>query len=126
MARDETPGSVQRSRGVLALAGILLLVTSGWFATSWIDAEYDATCGALIYPSMWLDSAAPPECRSTMAVRWGITVVLSVVGAGFLLVALTGGSRLPARSSKVILAMAVPTSVVVLLINEAVRSHGAL
>lgn len=113
-------------RAALAIAGLLLIGAGVWFATSWIDTSSDSTCGAVIYPSMWLDDAAPSECRTTMAIRWGISATVGIIGAGLLYIAAVARRPIAPARAATILAAAVATSTALLLINEAVRSDGAL
>lgn len=113
-------------RSALGAAGLLLIGTAVWFATSWIDSSYDSSCGAVSYPSVWLGDAAPNACRTTMAIRWSVSVTVGVVGTVLGYFAATSSPPIVRRNAGRILAGAIATSTLLLLVNESVRSDGAL
>lgn len=111
-------------RITIAAAGVILVLAGAWFAASWIDTAYDATCGAAIYPGMWLEDDAPAACRLTMMSRSviaGVAVItgLALVGLG------CSRRRTLWRHANRVLALAVLGSGALIFVNEVVRSDGA-
>lgn len=110
------------SRAPLAIAGLLLVGTGAWFAGSWIDTGGDSTCGAVIYPGLWLYDRN--GCRGVMALRGSVSAGTIAVGGA--LIWRAGVRRaFGATGAAAILTIAVVTSGAMLLINELVRSGGA-
>lgn len=114
------------AHGALGVAGLLLIVTAAWFAASWIDTSYDSSCGAVNYPSMWLGDDAPDACRTTMAIRWSISLTVGLVGVFLAYFAAISAPPFVRRNAGRILVVAIATSALLLLVNESVRSDGAL
>lgn len=110
-------------RAALAIAALLLVGTGAWFAASWIDTGGDATCGAVIHPSLWLDDRN--SCRGVMALRGTISAA-TIAAGGVLLYIASGRRALRAAWAAAILSVAAGTSAALLLINELVRSGGAI
>lgn len=113
-------------RVALCLTGLFALTAAAWFAASFVDAPPDSTCGALIYPSMWLKGYPPAGCRAVMAIR--AIVAAASATAGVALVGIGAKSR-PLMARKAVSAALMITgggAALMLLINEAVRSDGAL
>ncbi len=112
------------SRALLIFAGLVLLATSGWFASSRIDSG-DAMCGAAVTPTVWTGQDAPSDCGGTMALRSGISIV--ILTAGIFLIVLGGRDRpMSPSSAAAVLATALVVSGAILLVNEGVRSRGLL
>ena len=113
------------ARAALGLAAVVLAAAGVWFAASWIDTGGDDTCGAVIYPGMWLDDSVRGSCQGVMALRAGISVV-AVATAGS--VGYLGARRrtITRAAASAIFLSALAASVIMTLINEAVRSDGAL
>ncbi|MEO6629551.1 MAG: hypothetical protein ABIP03_13415 [Aquihabitans sp.] len=112
------------SRALLIFAGVILLATSAWFVSSRIDSG-DATCGAAVIPTMRTGQDAPSGCGRTMALRATLSVV--ILAAGILLIVLgVGDQPMSTGSSVAILATALVVSVMIVLVNEGVRSQGLL
>lgn len=110
----------------MACAGLILLGTAAWFATSWIDAGEDSTCGAVVHPTLWLSDDAPKTCGSVMAVRTAIAA--ATVGFAALLLGMAATSNVPRSitTTRVILVVSGAAALTMLVVNEAVRSGGAL
>lgn len=113
------------ARGALAIAALLLFGTGTWFAASWIDAEqYDSTCGAAIHPQVWLDDSAPNSCQGVMAIR--ATIAAATIAAGGVLLYIAIRRRVTPALAVTVLTIAAVASAIILVINEIVRSDGAL
>ncbi len=121
---ERTGPRSRRGRSLLLVSGVVLVASALWFGASWIDAgSGDQTCGSVLRPAPWL-GAASSSCQGVMvgrAVLMGCMVVLaaallakacrrSVIGRGWLAAAVLG----------------LVGSGVVLVVNESVRSMGAL
>lgn len=105
------------------LSGVLLLATVAWFTASWIDIG-DSTCGAVVYPDMWLDGT-PQGCRGVMALRAGIALALATAGVVVSWIGIRG-RRANGGAAGALFTATVLVGAAVLWINEAVRSDGAL
>jgi hypothetical protein len=112
-------------RAALAVASLILLGTSAWFAASWIDTGDDSTCGAVIHPDIWLDDSTPSSCEGVMTIRATIGAATIAAGGALLYLAFR---RRPVTPALAVTAMtvAVVASAAILVINELVRSDGAL
>ena len=114
-----------RASPVLMVSGAALIASSLWFGASWIDlTSSDQTCESVFHPAHWLGSTAPAGCHNVMTLRAVITGSLLVLALAFVVKALHREAI--SRRWTAIAVVAMVGSAVVLVINEAVRSMGAL
>lgn len=125
IVRRRRPTVGVASRAMMACAGLVLLATAAWFATSWIDTGEDSTCGAVIHPTMWLSDDAPKSCAAVMAVRTAIAA--ATIGFASLLLGMAASANVPRSiaTARVILVVSCAAALTMLVANEAVRSDGA-
>ncbi len=107
------------------VGGLLLVGAAVWFATSWIDTGGDATCGSVVRSSIWLDQYAGSGCARVMSIRAFVAAATFLSGVALVVAALARWPRVLARAWP-ILAASVGVCVVLLVVNEIVRSGGAL
>ena len=119
------PTGAVAPRAAIAVAGLILLGTAAWFAGSWIDTGVDSTCGAVVHPSMWLGAGTPKNCGAVMSIRTAITVATAGIG-GLLLYTAARKRVIASAAAASILAVTAASAVTMLVVNEAVRSGGAL
>lgn len=108
----------QRAIGELVITLVLCLAAAAWFASSWIDAPPDDTCGSLWRSDLWDDS---DSCVPTMALRAGVALLLPLLPVTAWL--LTRRQR-PALVG-IAMGACIAVVVVVVAVNELVRSGGA-
>jgi hypothetical protein len=109
-------------RVVMGLSGAAVIAASLFFASSYIDTG-DSTCGSVLRPTNWLDNP-PPACTPVMPIRALLTIAALVIGFALLVQAVRRrpvGPRWP-----YVALICVCGVIIMLLINEVVRSGGAL
>jgi hypothetical protein len=114
-----------RERVVLLAAGVLAAAAGVWFAVSWVDTGYDSTCSAVVYRDVWISGRLAGRCRGVMLLRSGVVAFLLVGG----LVLTWLGVRDRALTAGAVIKVGIVslmTVALILVINEVVRSGGAL
>lgn len=124
-ATDQRTSSATGDHAMVALGGLILIGTAIWFASSWIDTGSDSTCGAVIHPGMWLGDNTPNNCAPIMTTRALISGAAAAAGACLLYATATTKQRL-LDHSRTVLSTATAFAIVLVIINEAVRSGGGL
>ena len=110
----------------MTVAGLLVVASAVWFASSWIDTGSDSTCGSVLRPSVWLDDSAAGSYRTVMPLRLGVAVASGLTGLAMIYAATTGGRIVSTRAAVAVGVITCVAVSVMLLVNEAVRSDGAL
>lgn len=113
------------TRATLVLAGLLLIVTSVWFAASWIDTG-DSTCASVFRPDVWTDDGTSGRCSPAMPIRAGIAATVAGAGLALLYAALARRRLLHGRSAALVLVGVILGAAILLLINEEVRRGGGI
>ena len=111
-------------RALLLVSGVVLVASAAWFGASWIDTSRgDQTCGSVLRPALWLGAGAP-ACRNVMTVR--AVVAGCMLGLAVALFVRSGRRRPIGRGWLAAAVVGLVGSGAVLLVNESVRSMGAL
>lgn len=108
----------KRAIGGLVVTLVLCLAAAAWFAGSWVDAPPDNTCGSLWRTDLWDDS---DSCVPTMALRAGVSLLLPLLPVAAWLLT----RRLRPALVGIAMGACIVVVVVVLAVNELVRSGGA-
>jgi hypothetical protein len=111
---------VTRARVSLVVASLVGVGSAVWFASSWLDrSDADETCGSLWRTDLWVHVHG---CTAPMMLRLVIALALTCLAIVGLWLAVV---RPPIRALTVS-AVIVIVAVVVLVVNEFVRSGGSL
>jgi hypothetical protein len=112
---DETRATSLR---VVVLAGLLVVASGLWFASSYVDdPPNDSTCGSVFFPA-----EKTAECERVMPLRTGVTGVLLVLGVGIVGAAAARPSWRGRVSIVAISSLLI--AIVIAIFNEFVRSGG--
>jgi hypothetical protein len=102
---------------VVVLAGLIILGAGIGFAASYVDDPPDSTCGSVFHPQ-----ESTPDCERVIPIRLGVTGALLMLGAGIVLAAAVRPS--PRRSVSIIAASSLFVAVVIVIVNEFIRTGG--
>jgi hypothetical protein len=104
----------------LVVAGVVGLGAALWFASSWLDrSDADVTCGSLWRTDLWLHVHG---CAAPMTVRLVVALALACLALVGLLLAVVR----PTHHALLVSAVIVIVAILVLVVNEYVRSGGSL